>query len=462
MGSDEERFKTQLSIQTSSDHLMIHEIDFMNDRVHPADLPPGVLYLGEPGSGKTATMLSHVRDMCEMGVPLFGVDAKADLPPFLASFMPPSIPVYVIDPFHIGGFRIAWSSMLKTETAVDAFIKRMIPEIKGDSQPHFRNSAVLTVKTAARHLNHYALGKWQLADLIRLAKNRKLLLHLNKQTPELEPIPQDREDHTSTKDVQSTVETSLSLFEIYSSLELRCTKEANPYDLIDLGVGVMVMLWSDEFKSVLSSIATFLIDSVTNRLLSRQADDDQLTILWLDELASLQKLEALDSIARRGRTSKCIPLVGCQTYEGIRAIYGPDIAEQTLGLMPYKIFFRQATVTSARFAADLIGIPRVLESISTGNQHAPWQFSVKDGHHVVTPEEMRRIPKPNLRKKDSIKGFLDFPNRVAPFDISVLKKIQHERPKTRKEPVPASYQTLPRFTPDDMLRLNFPNCLKHI
>ncbi|MFM7590586.1 MAG: type IV secretory system conjugative DNA transfer family protein [Isosphaeraceae bacterium] len=440
---------------------MISEFDFMNQRIHPAELPPGVLYLGVPGSGKTVTMLSHTRDLCQMGIPLFGIDHKNELPAFFSSFLPADIPIYVIDPFHMDGYRIDWSAMLRTETSVDAFIKRMIPEIKGDSQPHFRNSAVLQVKFAARLLNFYSLGKWHLADLIRLAKNRRLLLHLNKLTPDMEQIPKDREDHTSTKDVQSTVETSLSLFEIYAALELHATKYIDPYILTDLGVGVMVMAWSDEFKSVLGAIGSFLIDSVTNRLLSRQADEDQMTIFWLDELTSLQRLEALENIAKRGRSSAVIPLVGCQTYEGVRSLYSPDIAEQTLGILPYKIFFRQ-TVPSAKWAADYLGMPRVLEAINTNNAQAPWQFSVKDGHHVVTPEELRRIPTPNLRRKDSVKGFLDFPDRVGPFDISVLKKIQYNKALRRKDPVPDSYQILPRFTADDMIRLHFPNCLSHI
>lgn len=443
---------------------MIRPFHFMGKRIHPSALPPGVLYIGEPGSGKTATLLTHIKSLTKMGINLIGIDLKGDLPPFMQSYLPENVPIHVIDPFHMDGTRIDWAAMMKTQVGVDAFVKKMIPEIKGDAQPHFRNSAVLSVKRAAEILNHYAKSDWHLADLIRLAKNRPLLVHLNNQNPNVFPrIQVDREDNTSHKDVQSTVETALSLFEIYAALELRCTKKVNPYSVLDLGHGHIIFLWSDEFESVLSSIASFLIDSVTKRLLSRQADDDQLTLLWLDELTSLQKIDALDAISKRGRSSKIIPLIGVQTYEGVRHIYGPDLAEQMLGNLPYKIVFRVGTVTTAKWASEYLGIPRTFEIVRNFHLENPYNTSVKDNHPVVTPEELRRIPKPNLDKEDVIHGYVDFPDGAAPFEIDVLSEIQYpkggQKPKKR---VPDDWQKLPPFKAEDLLRLKFPNCLNLI
>jgi type IV secretory pathway TraG/TraD family ATPase VirD4 len=254
------------------------------------------------------------------------------------------------------------------------------------------------------------------------------------------------------------VETALSLFEIYAALELHCTKKINPYEVITLGHGNIIFLWSDEFESVLSSIASFLIDSVTKRLLSRQTN--QLTLIWLDELASLKKLDALDSISRRGRSSGIIPLVGVQTFEGIKHIYSQEIAEQMLGTLPYKIYFRAGTITTAKWAADYLGVPRAYEIVRSFSD-MPHQRQVKDNHHMVTPEQLRRIPKPNLQKEDVITGFMDFPDGSAPFEIDVLDHITHPK-EVKKRPVPDDWQRLSPFNADDLIRLNFPNALNFI
>lgn len=89
--------------------------------------------------------------------------------------------------------------------------------------------------------------------------------------------------------------------------------------------------------------------------------------------------------------------------------------------------------------------------------------SVKENHPVVTPEELRRIPKPNLDKDDVIHGYVDFPDGAAPFEIDVLSEIQYPKGGQKpKRPVPDEWQKLPPFKAEDLLRLGFNNCLNFI
>jgi len=119
---------------------------------------------------------------------------------------------------------------------------------------------------------------------------------------------------------------------------------------------------------------------------------------FLDELASLSKLNALEIALTEARKYGIVSIVGIQNLSQLDEIYGQDLTRVMVANLQNKFILRTEEDSSAKRLADTLGkeeVEEVNESKSFGVE------SSRDGvnlgtkrteHHLVTPTELMTLP----------------------------------------------------------------------
>lgn len=428
-------------------------------RVHPDVCRTGILITSESGGGKTSLVKKLLSDVLALGEPLLTIDTADELTDFIEAKAPRGmhIPISRIDAHCRGGWAIDFAPVLTTETRRQQFSRKLCVEVKGDPQPFFRQMTRIVLQTGMRILHLSKPNEWTLADLIRIATRRYLLSALAKLVPLSGGDPYAELGQTdAARDVAGTVASILQPLAIYAALAERCSQRVSPTALASPGAkGAMILVWRDKAEAALEGVYSFVLDLLAEEKLAHQSNER----LWIlaDELRSLQPLECIPKIARRGRKSAICMVVSMHEISGMRDRYGKDRAEEMLALLKHKVFLRIASPETAKWASEYLGTTEVVEDIpplDPGNKDTAWKRSVKDRPNV-TPTELRRLPVANP-VADRIEGYVDFPEVTAPFTCPFMADVRCPAAPIREE-VPADWEILRPMAEADLARLNLPN-----
>lgn len=118
-------------------------------------------------------------------------------------------------------------------------------------------------------------------------------------------------------------------------------------------------------REALRPLTTAWLDLAISEALSLEDNSCRRLWIFLDEVATLNKLPSLESALARGRKKGLCVVIGTQNNSMLRNIYGHDSAEAISGLLNTRIFFRQTDPKIASWSASNFG-ERVIEEVKEG------------------------------------------------------------------------------------------------
>lgn len=154
---------------------------------------------------------------------------------------------------------------------------------------------------------------------------------------------------------------------------------------------------STQHEAIKPFISAWIEIALAEAMSMRSTQDVRL-IFFLDELASLSKLGALETALTEARKYGIVSLVGIQNLAQLEEIYGREITRVLIANLQNKLMLRCEEEASAKQLADLLGkeeVEEVNESKSFGVE------SSRDGvnlgtkrteRHLVTPTELMTLP----------------------------------------------------------------------
>ena len=371
--------------------------------------------VGSTGSGKTIS----IRLLMQSILPNIGTgkdqraliyDAKQDMVSILAGINPPC-EVMILNPFDKRG--VAWD-MAKDITApatAQQIATILIPENKNASQPFFADAARHLLSGVLISFIKKAPEKWTFRDVLLALKSQERLKKVLLATPETSDlVEQYFSDDTTARNVMSTVATKMQRYEFIAAAWQKADKLISLRDWLT-GEFILVLGNDEATRTALDAINQVIFKRLSELILAQTESESRRTWVFLDELRQAGKLEGLSSLLTKGRSKGASIILGYQDIEGLREVYGYQLANEIAGQCASKAILRCDSSDTAKWASDLFGEREVLErreSISQSSGSSKSNSSLSAGstskgessqtseqvlkRDVVLPSEIMDIP----------------------------------------------------------------------
>jgi type IV secretory pathway TraG/TraD family ATPase VirD4 len=321
--------------------------------------------VGSTGSGKTIS----IRLLMQSVLPNIGTgkdqraliyDAKQDIVSILAGINPPC-EVVILNPFDKRG--VAWDMArdITSPATAQQIATILIPENKNASQPFFSD--------AARHLLSGVLisfikkcpEKWTFRDVVLALKSQERLKKVLLSSPETSDLVEHYfSDETTARNVMSTVATKMQRYEFIAAAWERADKAISLREWLT-GEFILVLGNDEATRTAVDAINQVIFKRLSELILAQTESETRRTWVFLDELRQAGKLEGLSSLLTKGRSKGASVVLGYQDIEGLREVYGHQLANEIAGQCANKAILRCDSSDTAKWAAALFGEREVLE-----------------------------------------------------------------------------------------------------
>lgn len=328
--------------------------------------------VGSTGSGKTIS----IRLLMQSVLPNIGTgkdqraliyDAKQDIISILAGINLPC-EVVILNPFDKRG--VAWDMAkdITSPATAQQIATILIPENKNASQPFFSD--------AARHLLSGVLisfikkcpEKWTFRDVVLALKSQERLKKVLLSSPETSDlVEQYFSDETTARNVMSTVATKMQRYEFIAAAWERSEKAISLREWLT-GEFILVLGNDEATRTALDAINQVIFKRLSELILAQTESETRRTWVFFDELRQAGKLEGLSSLLTKGRSKGASVILGYQDIEGLREVYGHQLANEIAGQCANKAILRCDSSDTAKWASALFGEREVLERRESTSQ----------------------------------------------------------------------------------------------
>lgn len=343
------------------------------------------LIVGSPGSGKTQIIYPMIEQVFKRGDKAIIWDVKGT---FTQAFSGEE----GVDLLAAWDKRsIEWSPGLDIRNHLDCqqVASIMFPHNLKDSQPFFLNSARQILEVILMYLdsqgNNWGWGEvWSI-----ISKDRHEIASLLSTFDDGKALSKIiGADTKSSEDIYSTlISHAQQIIRWYAKAwpngkdSLRKWVHSNSKLLIIGGIPERVEL--------AQATANITIEIIVNEILSLPDDPNRRIWLFLDELATLGKLEALLKAFSLGRSKGLCVVAGIQDIGKIEHHYGNMLAKSIANTFSTMIFLRCSDVDTSKWASAVLGEQDVLEIQKSSGKSSQgfWQpttFTESEHKHLRT------------------------------------------------------------------------------
>lgn len=172
-----------------------------------------------------------------------------------------------------------------------------------------------------------------------------------------------------------------------------------------------VVLGNDEAaRAPIDAINQALFKRMTEMVLSgaelteaQKAIGEGLTWFFLDEAREAGKLDGLSSLMTKGRTKGACVVLGFQDIDGMRAVYGEQVANEIVGQCSHVAILRLSSPTTAEWAASMFGSKLAdLTGTSIGKEGLQMSRNQQEAKNVYS-EDLLFLP--TTSPKNGLTGF---------------------------------------------------------
>ena len=343
------------------------------------------MVVGATGSGKTLTfkmMMSSLipeffqekNVLLDRRVVVF--DEKQDIYSFLIKIGINSRDIIILNPFDNRCY--AWN-MAEDITGPDTALQVatiFIPEENNSNNRYFSDAArailtgVIRVFIRARQNKIRQNIKdcdWLLSDVLAVMRNPNIIRHVLSHTEEgRELISLHLQEGKTANDILSTAGAYLAPFEVVGALWKQAKHKIGLRDFLKKKA-ILILGNNQEARAPIEAINRIIFQRLTQLVLAqpenpRDNEQDKRRIwFFLDELRKLGKLPGLDDLMNNGRSKGACVVIGFQDIQGLRSVYGQEVADEITSMCSSFMVLRLAGTVTPKWAAELFGEIRFTE-----------------------------------------------------------------------------------------------------
>lgn len=380
--------------------------------------------VGATESGKTVTMrllMQSVLPAIYHGSKRRAViyDAKQDMIEILGGMFL-QCPVIILNPFDARSS--AWDMACDVTNPATALqvAQILIPDEQGGYNTFFIKAArdLVAAILLAHHLTKP--GKWILADIVLTlsdTQKSKSLLYSLSQTQYIAQELFNRDPRTLAN-IQSTISAHMAMLRPIAAMWAQSPQKISLKQWIQNDC--ILVLGNDEaLRGPLDALNRVIFQRMVELVLAEPESDQNRTWFFIDEVKEAGRLDALSRLMTKGRTKGARVVLAFQTIEGLRAVYGEELANELAGMATNKALLRTDSPTTAQWAAHVIG----------EHEHREWTRTISRGigsgasrtEHIVKREtvlasELMQLPTANQRQYT---GFFVIPG-VGIFQNTII------------------------------------------
>jgi hypothetical protein len=392
----------------------------------------------KPGSDRRAVVFDPMREMLQ-----------------LLSGMGLDCPVVIMDPFDERCQPWDVAADITTPAAAMQLAAAFVPP-ENHTNRFFSDAARAILRAVIVALNWLAHGKWTLRDLVLVVTNVTLLKHVLSLCPATQHVLDNYAEERVFLNVMATIQSRIDRFEPIAALWH--TARLAPASLKEfLNRNEILLLRNDPaIYEAQQTLNQLLLKRLQEILLSQPGSRTRETIIALDELPALGKLEGLTELLLMGRSKGVRHILGFQDIDSLRRLYGKEGANEIIGQCGNKAILRLDSPETARWASDVLG--KYLGPEVTRNWDREGQVSHAE-HRVerdaMLPSEFMSFPPTG--PGTGLTGLFLSPSIGAwkgtiRWDF-LMNNLLPPGPVPDFLPRPDDEQILKPFTPEDLKRL---------
>jgi hypothetical protein len=431
-------------LQTISKALVFPELEFNNSSTHrknfiwfagfafPTDSAlTHFAFVGSSGSGKTInqrflyqTAISKYIGKIDPngeGVRALLYDAKGDMHSILYGQGVNERFIKTLNPFDNRSYAWDIAKDVQDEATALEIANILIPENENDSQPFFRDSARDILSGVLTAYVYESPNNWTLRDVLYpllcgdISVLQNVLQMSEYSIDRLQYLNHDK----TFQNILSTIRTELKPLQIIASLWYRASLKGKTISLenwVKNPCGEALILGNSyKLKESLKTVNQVIFKRISQLLLDLpdiEKNSTRRSWICLDELAQLGKLDGLNDLLTNGRSKGVCNVIGFQDFDGLKDIYGEDIANVIFGQCASKAFFRLGSGSSAKWASEQFGEKERFENTNSRGESSNaqtgttynWETSEKvEKRDAVLSQEFLTMKATN--PKNGLTGF---------------------------------------------------------
>ena len=329
------------------------------------------LAVGTTGAGKTLLLnrlmasvlptLGRLRpDGCPFDRRALIYDAKGDVLSTLHDLA--SCRVVTLHPFEARG--AAWDLARDITTpaaALQAAALLIPPERGGAGNPFFTLAAQSLLRGVLLSFLQTVGSDWTFRDVVlALRFETRLRQVLEKIVEGRAILDQFFQTGDTLQGVRATLATHLAPYEVIAAA-WACASEKVSLSEWMAGEFVLVLGNDEATRTALDAINRVLFQRLSELVLAGEESQSRQTWIFLDEVREAGRLEGLSRLMTKGRSKGACVVLGFQAIEGMREVYGPNVAAEIVGLCNNKAILRLESPLSAQWASELFAKTELIE-----------------------------------------------------------------------------------------------------
>lgn len=247
---------------------------------------------------------------------------------------------------------------------------------------------------------------WHLADLILTMRTPERLEHVLSQTRHGQDlIALHLRAEVTSLNILSTARTKLAPFEVVAALWKRAAEAGRTLSLRQFLEEPLVMVLGNHQSALapIQAINRVIFQRLTELVLDQGESRERRTWFFLDEARKIGKLSGLEDLMTNGRSKGACVVLGFQDIAGMREVYGPQVAEEILGMCGTFGVLKISGAATPQWASLIMGEreePIVTRGFSTSEAGG---VSANEGENwgirpLLLPSQFRSLPRPELGK----------------------------------------------------------------
>ncbi|WP_248345844.1 type IV secretion system DNA-binding domain-containing protein [Anaeromyxobacter paludicola] len=340
---------------------------------------------GSTGSGKSVLIREMAYSALLRGDRIVVADPNGDM---LAKFYRPGD--VILNPYDSRGLGWTFFNEIRAEYDFKRFALSLVPRGQTKEEEEWCAYARLLLRETARKLT--LVGQPSVAELFRwttIAKPADLQAFLSQTAAESLFVGADKA-------------LASARFVLSAKLPEHLSMPAGDFSLrswlADPAAGNLFITWREDMAEALKPLISAWVDVLCTSILSLGEDKDRRIWMFLDELASLEKLPSLEDAATKGRKAGLRIVAGLQSTAQLERIYGREEA-QTLRSCFRSLVVLGGAKTDPRTCEDMsqsLGeheVERETYSRTTGLRGDSTSSQIQRARErVVLPSEIASLP----------------------------------------------------------------------
>lgn len=374
-------------------------------------------FVGATGSGKTILirllMESVLGIATKDSVPtrMLVYDSKRDMMPVLYGIFKrlkredAAENITLLNPFDKRG--VAWDLAKDIQEPAHAqeLASILVPDEANTKDPFFPQAAKLIIESVVLSFIEEAPGIWTFRDLCNAVESKKNIEMVLGRSPRTSWVLDSLfGEPRTTANILASLAAVMRPYRIIAALWHNAVKKhgrpaVSLHQWLSSRDGILVLGNSPTNRTAIDALNQLLFQRLSQIILEEQHEvepDKDASRVWviLDEFVRAGKLKGAVELATEGRSKGVAFVIGFQDINGLRAVYGKEVAEEIIGQCTSLALLRMNSPDTSDWASRIVGQYRGTDIVIQQNEGST--FGKDHSHNRGTNVQANIVDRPSL------------------------------------------------------------------